>query len=78
MATMTREQIKAEAMKLNAVDRESLADELLSSIDERARGEIESAWLAEVDRRERAFAEGKSGETPVGDVLERLRRKGRA
>jgi len=52
--TLNKEQVMTEAMKLDPLERESLAEELLLSVHESDRAEIDAAWLAEAKRREAA------------------------
>jgi putative addiction module component (TIGR02574 family) len=76
--SLTRQELKSEAMKLAPEDREALAEELLLSIDNTSREAIDAAWLAEVHRRDEAFEAGKSAASPVADVVARLQHKARA
>jgi putative addiction module component (TIGR02574 family) len=69
---MTTDQIKTAALKLDPVEREALAQELLLSITEDDREGIDKAWLAEVHRRDAAFRSGKSHAKPVDEVINRL------
>jgi len=75
---LTKEQIRTAALNLDPVDRESLAEELLLSIDESSRREIDAAWLAEVHRRDADYRAGKTTAKPIDDVLNRLRNKSKA
>lgn len=74
---MTKEQVRAEAMALDPQDREVLAEELLLSLSETDREQIDAAWLAEARRRERAFARGEMSTSPVDDVIARVQSKAR-
>ena len=57
---MTLEQLLDAALRLDAPQRELLAQRLLASIDDAdADPEIEAAWAAEIERRLRAIDEGK-------------------
>ena len=69
---MTRDQIVAEAMALDPVEREALAEELLLSLSEADREAIDAAWLAEVRRRDAAFAKGEISASPVDDAVARV------
>lgn len=71
--TLTKEQIMTEAMKLDPVDRETLAEDLLLSVGGDDRAQIDKAWLAEAYRRDSALAAGKTTARPVDDVIRRLR-----
>ena len=62
---MTRDQVRRAALELAPDERQALAEELLLSISGAERDAIDSAWLAEVRRRDAAFAEGTSTGRPV-------------
>jgi Putative addiction module component len=72
---MTRQQIKLAAMQLEPAEREALAEELLLSVSEADRAEIDAAWLQEAKKRDSAEAPEFS---PVDQVLQRLKNKPRA
>jgi putative addiction module component (TIGR02574 family) len=76
--TLNKEQVMTEAMKLDPLERESLAEELLLSVHESDRAEIDAAWLAEAKRREAAFEAGQASAKPVDNVIQRLLSKARA
>jgi putative addiction module component (TIGR02574 family) len=69
---MTKDQVKSAAMQLDPIERESLAEELLLSIDQQESAEIDAAWLAEVKRRDAEFIAGRASAKPVDDVINRL------
>jgi putative addiction module component (TIGR02574 family) len=69
---LTKEQIRAEALNLDPLERETLAEELLLSIDGRERQAVDAAWLAETRRRDAAFIAGKVNAKPVDQVIDRL------
>jgi hypothetical protein len=69
---LTKDQLFAEAMALNARDREALAARLLLSVGDKDQAAVDSAWLEEARRREAEFARGNSSTSPVEDVLARL------
>jgi hypothetical protein len=66
--TLNADQIKAAAMRLNPLDCESLAEQLLLSISKDDSREIDAAWLAEAKRRDERFAAGKSRTRPLKQV----------
>jgi hypothetical protein len=72
---LSREQIRAEALKLNPAEREALAEELLLSINGSDREAIDAAWLLEVRRRDAAFISGQSRANPIDSVTDRLKIK---
>jgi putative addiction module component (TIGR02574 family) len=75
--TLSKDQIMTEAMKLDPLERETLAEELLLSIGESDRAQIDAAWLGEAQRRDAAFRAGQTQARPVDEVIQRLLRKGR-
>jgi hypothetical protein len=75
--TLTKNQIKTAAMKLNPGEREALAEELLLSVGSEERKEIDAAWLAEAMRRDAVFSKSKRSAKPVNQVINRLAKKGR-
>jgi len=68
---MTSEQIERELMKLPLAERARLAERLVSSLDEDA--EIETAWIAEVRRRDEELMSGVVDAIPVEDALTSIR-----
>lgn len=72
-----KDQIMTQAMKLDPCDRETLAEELLLSIQESDRAQIDAAWLSEAHRRDAAFCAGQTSAKPVDAVIQRLLNKGR-
>jgi hypothetical protein len=76
--TLTIDQIKTAALKLDRAQREALAEELLLSIGGAERQAIDAAWLAEARRRDADFLAGKTGAKPVDEVIDRLGGKARA
>ena len=73
--TITMSPIRTAALALDAMERESLAEELLLSLSQEEQDSIDAAWLAEVHRREAALAAGKTGCKPVGEVIGRIGRR---
>jgi hypothetical protein len=63
--TLTKDQIKAAALKLDPAEREALAEELLLSIDATQREEVDAAWLAESRQRDEEFRAGRMGAKPA-------------
>jgi putative addiction module component (TIGR02574 family) len=70
---MTLDQIKSAALKLAPSEREALAEDLLLSISDADRAEIDAAWLDEARRRDALFAADPSRAKPADDVIKRLR-----
>jgi putative addiction module component (TIGR02574 family) len=55
---MSVKELEAEALSLSPAERETLAIELLRSLDAQPLSDVDAAWVAEADRR---FAELRSG-----------------
>ena len=55
---MNADKLRAELLALPAEDRAELAHALLESLHEEADPEAEAAWIAELDRRAQAVADG--------------------
>jgi putative addiction module component (TIGR02574 family) len=70
------EEIQAEALRLSAEDRETLAGALLQSLDDAPLGEIDEAWISEAERRYEEWRTGKTsaiaGETFFSDLRREL------
>ena len=71
---MTFQNIESKAMKLPPKDRGKLALALLESLDEADPTEIEHRWLAEAERRYRAFRGGRTKTTPAKEAIARARK----
>jgi len=74
--SLNRTQIMTEAMKLDALEREALAEEILLSIRDADREQIDAAWLMEARRRDAAFEARQTTAKPVDEVIQRLLNKG--
>ena len=70
---LTLEQVRIAAMELDPAQREVLAEELLLSITDNQREEVDAAWLAEAHKRDAAFMVGKTGAEPLDAVIDRFR-----
>lgn len=69
---MTRQQIFAEAMALEPSERETLAEELLLSVDPSERQAIDAAWLEEARQRDAQFRSGQCQASDVDEVIGRV------
>jgi putative addiction module component (TIGR02574 family) len=58
ISTMDPEKLRGEALALPAEQRAELAHALLESLHEEADPDAEAAWVAELDRRAQAVADG--------------------
>lgn len=72
MATDTR-QILKEALELPAIERASLADQLLSSLD-KPDEHIDALWRKEIEDRINAYQAGKMRSVTLEEVLSRYRK----
>jgi putative addiction module component (TIGR02574 family) len=72
---MTKDQLLAEAMALDVREREALAEELLLTVDDGTREEIDAAWAEEIDRRIAEYERGEVKAVPADDMFRRLRAK---
>jgi len=72
---MTKEQILAEAMKLDPQDRVAVAEQLWLTLDHESDREIDAAWAEEADRRMASYERGEVQAKPVDEVIERLLQK---
>jgi len=73
--SMSVEQIRTEALALKPTEREALAEELLLSLTDADRSELDAAWAAEINRRIEDFDAGRASSKSVEEVVERLLRK---
>ncbi len=62
--------IEREALELTQQERAFLADRLLSSLDGAALNDIDSAWIAEAERRYQEYKDGKKEGIPAQDVFD--------
>lgn len=72
--TSETKQLLKEALKLPAIDRANLADQLLTSLDQPDE-RIDSLWLKEVEERINAYRDGKITAIPIEEVLEKYKWK---
>ena len=75
--TTESKKILAEALALPPTERAEIIDELLSSFEFPARGEIDAAWAHEAEDRIDAYERGEMRSTPARTVFERLDRDNR-
>jgi Putative addiction module component len=66
---MTIDELKAEALRLNAEERAELASELLFSLDNLSESEIEKLWLEEAVRRDAELDSGTARAVPADEVF---------
>ncbi|MBA4370395.1 MAG: addiction module antitoxin RelB [Coriobacteriaceae bacterium] len=70
---MTIDELKREALQLDASKRASLARDLLVSLDDLSEAEVERLWLEEAVRRDEEMASGKVQPIPMDEVFAELR-----
>lgn len=74
---MSRNAVLAQALKLAPEERADVAKHLIASLDEPADGDVEAAWLAEVERRlhdvDRGTAKFEPWEVVRARIATRLR-----
>jgi putative addiction module component (TIGR02574 family) len=69
------ETIYAEALALQEKEREALVSLLAPHGKDWIDPEIEKAWMEEITRREKEYAEGKIESIPAEEVFRELRKK---
>lgn len=70
---MTIDELKREALRLDAATRAELARDLLVSLDDLSEAEVERLWLEEAVRRDEEMASGKVTPIPMDEVFAELR-----
>lgn len=70
---MTQIDLESEVLKLAPRDRARIAQKLLASLEALSEQEIESLWLEEAERRDRALDEDPSRAIPAADVMREAR-----
>ena len=70
---MTIDELKREALRLDAATRAELARDLLVSLDDLSEAEVERLWLEEAVRRDEEMASGKVKPIPMDEVFAALR-----
>ncbi len=72
---ISKEEIKKKALHLSEQERASLAVDLIRSLDDGCDPGADEAWREEVERRVRAYREGKAQGIPAEDVFRKHRSK---
>lgn len=70
---MTVIDLESEVLKLTPKDRARIAQKLLESLETLSKQEIESLWLDEAERRDRALDEDPSRAIPAAEVMREAR-----
>ena len=70
---MTIDELKREALQLDAATRAELARDLLVSLDDLSEAEVERLWLEEAVRRDEEMASGNGKPIPMDEVFAELR-----
>ncbi len=68
-------QILKRAIRLPAIDRAELVEEILDSFDFPERKKIDALWAKETDARLNAFLSGRMKTTPAKQVFQAIQRK---
>ena len=69
---MNADKLRDEVLALPAEDRAEIAHALLESLHEEADPDAETAWIAELDRRAQAVADGTAKLVDWEDARERI------
>lgn len=72
---MSVKELEAEALRLPPAERESLATDLLRSLDNLPLSDVDKAWLAEADRRFTELRAGQVQGIPGDRVFAEIRRE---
>lgn len=70
---MTIADLEAKVLELAPKERARLAQRILASLESLSQDEVETIWLQEADRRDRALEEDPSRAIPGDDVLREAR-----
>jgi putative addiction module component (TIGR02574 family) len=73
--TTALKQLTHDALELSVQERAKLAHILITSIDEKAEGDISSAWDVELKKRVQEIREGKVKGIPAEEVFAKLEEK---
>jgi putative addiction module component (TIGR02574 family) len=71
--TVLRDKVFKEALELEQQDRVELAKLLIDSLDATTEGDVEDAWISEIDRRAAELDSGAVQTIPWDTVRARLR-----
>jgi len=71
--TVLRDKVFKEALELEQQDRVELANLLIDSLDATTEGDVEEAWISEIDRRAAELDSGAVQTIPWDTVRARLR-----
>jgi putative addiction module component (TIGR02574 family) len=66
-------ELENEVLKLDPPSRARLAEVLLRSLEELSEEEVQTLWLDEAERRERAWDAGEAEGIPAEQVMRELR-----
>ena len=70
---MTIDELKREALQLDAATRAELARDLLVSLDDLSEADVERLWLGEAVRRDEEMASSNVKPIPMNEVFAELR-----
>jgi len=66
-------ELAEQARKLRAIERERLAERLLAPLANRRLTKVDEAWVAEAERRYRAWKRGRRKVVPAGKAVAAIR-----
>lgn len=70
------DEVASAAMKLPELERQELIDRLHASLSSQNPGDVEKAWLEEIDRRLDAYDRGEVSTVPGREALRRIQSRG--
>lgn len=73
--TTQLKKIEEQALQLPQKDRESLADRLLSSLDDKPLNDIDEAWIQEAEKRYQEYKDGKIKGIPGDRIFNEIRQE---
>ncbi len=72
MATLEKEKILSEVLKLSPIDRAQLIEDVLSSFEFTTRKDIDEAWANEIEDRIDAYEQGKIKSKSSKEVFKKI------
>ena len=72
MATLEKEKILSEVLKLSPIDRAQLIEDVLSSFEFATRKDIDEVWANEIEDRIDAYEQGKLKSKSAKDVFKKI------
>ena len=72
MATLEKEKILSEVLKLSPIDRAQLIEDVLSSFEFTTRKDIDEVWANEIEDRIDAYEQGKIKSKSAKEVFKKI------